>query len=76
MAIADCETREERIEWLQRPINWAFHLSFDIGLFGFVYCWFNIWDAKMIAYTLSAVLAVNAGLLIWGISRLTRATRP
>lgn len=75
MSIAANATKEDKIEWLLKPINWAYSMSFFAAIFGTVYCFYGIYDdAKVVAYLLAATLAVNVGLLLWAISRIREAT--
>jgi hypothetical protein len=73
--IAATATREQKQAWLMRPFNWASNVSWFSATFGAVYYLFGLVDVRIIAIGLVAALAANAALLLWGFSRMHRATR-
>jgi hypothetical protein len=75
MAIAAHETREDKLKWLCRPIDWASSVAFYSTTFGFVFWYFGIWEAQHLVPVLCACLGVTSGLLIWAVARLTNAAR-
>jgi hypothetical protein len=75
MSTAAHGTREEKLRWLLRPVEWASTLSFFTATFGFVYWYFEIYSAGTVALVLSAALTANAVLLIWACARIMNAAR-
>lgn len=75
MSIAGYETREERIEWLLRPTEWAYSLSFFAAVFGFFFWYFALVPTEITCVMLILVAAANMVLALWSVSRLGRATR-
>lgn len=75
MTIAAHETREDKLKWLLRPVEWALGVSFSSACFGFVYWHFGIYDLDVIAPALCAALVANTALLFWAVSRMTTAAR-
>lgn len=75
MSVAVHDTREDKLKWLLRPIQWASSLSFFSAVFGLVYWYYGFYDANWITVGLCAVLAVNAVLLLWGTARLSNLVR-
>ncbi len=73
--ISASATREEKRTWLTRPIEWAGNITFFTALFGFVFLLEGQIDLKLIAYGAVIALAIAAGLLIWGLARISRASR-
>lgn len=57
------------------PLTMASNVAFFCGLFGFVYAWFGIADARVLAYGLIAAMLVTFGLLTWGLARLQNVIR-
>ncbi len=74
MVAADAP-REEKQEWLMRPFNWAYSVSFFGAFYGIVYWYFVDSDAKYLVPPLCAALAVTFSLILWGFKRLDIATR-
>lgn len=68
-------TREGKLKWLLRPFSWASSVAWFSAWFGVVYYAFGLASDRVIIFSLIAALAANSALLIWGISRLTSATR-
>jgi len=64
-------TREEKLRWLLRPVEWASTLSFLGATFGSVYWYFEIYSVEAVALILCVALAANAALLIWAIGRIS-----
>lgn len=75
MAIAAHDTREDKLKWLMRPVEWASSVAFFSAVFGLVYWYFEEMDANHLVLALCAALAVTSGLLIWAVARLTNAAR-
>lgn len=75
MTVAMQETREDKLKWLLRPVEWASGLSFFGAVFGLVYWLDGLYRADQIVLALCAVLGVNFALLLWAINRMTRAAR-
>jgi hypothetical protein len=73
--IAATATREEKQKWLMRPIEWASSVAWFSSTFGVVYYSFGLASDRLIIFALIAALVANSALLIWGISRMHRATR-
>lgn len=75
MSTAAHGSREEKLKWLLRPVEWASTLSFFGAVFGFVYWYFEIYSAQTVAVLLAAALAANAVLLMWAIARISNLVR-
>jgi len=75
MAVAALETREDKLKWLMRPVNWASSLSFISAFFGGVHWYYGFFDANEIVVALCVALGVNSALLFWAIARMTTAAR-
>jgi hypothetical protein len=75
MSIAENATREDKMTWLLRPIEWSSHVAFFGTIFGFVLWYFGVYDADWIVVALCVAMGVNFGLVTWGVSRLSRAAR-
>ena len=75
MSVAVHDTREEKLKWLLRQAQWASSLSFFSAVFGFVYWYYGIYSAETVVIALSAVLVVNAALLLWAVARITNIVR-
>lgn len=75
MAIAAHDTREDKLKWLLRPVEWASSVAFFSAVFGLVYWYFEEMDVNHLVLALCAALAVTSGLLIWAVARLTNAAR-
>lgn len=67
--------REAKQEWLMRPFDWAYNVSFFGAFFGFVYWYLGEFEAKYLVLPLCAALAAIFVLLLWGFKRLDVATR-
>jgi hypothetical protein len=68
-------TREEKLKWLLRPVEWASTLSFFSATFGFVYWYYGIYSSEVLVVALSVALAVNTALLIWAVGRISNVVR-
>lgn len=75
MSISSATTFEEKEKWLLRPVAIAGSIAWFAGIFGFVYYYFGLLHHEAIILLLVAAFAVNAGLLIWGVARITKAAR-
>lgn len=75
MSISSTTTFEEKEKWLLRPVSIAGSIAWFAGIFGFAYYYFGLLNHETIILLLVAALAVNAGLLIWGVARIARAAR-
>ncbi len=75
MSVAVHGTREEKLKWLLRPVQWASTLSFFSAIFGFVYWHYGFYEANSLAFGLCAILAVNAALLSWALARVNNVAR-
>lgn len=75
MSVAAYETRREKLEWLTRPIEWAYLASVFGGIIGAL-MWYN-GDVSIenIAAVAIGSNIIAAGLLLWGTVRLTNAAR-
>ncbi len=71
--VAAGATREEKQEWLKRPFNWAYNVSFFAAFFGSIYWWLGDFDTKLLVPPLCAALAGIFGLLLWGFKRMSIA---
>jgi hypothetical protein len=75
MSIAAHATRDDKLNWLIRPVAWASNVAFFSAVFGAVYWYFGLWSLNWIVPALCACLGVTAGLLIWAVARMTNASR-
>lgn len=75
MSTIAIETRQQKEKWLLRPVAIAGSIAWFAGIFGFVYYYFGIYSHETLILMLIAALAVNAGLLIWGVARIQNAIR-
>lgn len=75
MSISVIETRETKLKWLLRPLNWASAVCFW-GAMMAVFIWFDDnMNTETLAIVATAALFVTLGLLIWAGVRTTRAAR-
>lgn len=75
MAVTARHAREDKLKWLLRPFEWALSVCvYPALLVGMM--WF---DGKLpwrdAAVILFAALVIAAGLVLWGIRRMTNAAR-
>lgn len=75
MSIYSMTTFQEKEKWLLRPVAIAGSIAWFAGIFGFVYYYFGMLGHETIILLLVAALAINAGLLIWGVARIQKAAR-
>ncbi len=77
MSMAGYETKQERIEAFQRPLNLAMNLSWFVGVFGvvFVIYGFDGISDRVLAGVLSMALLVTFGLLLWQGRRIDLAMK-
>ena len=68
-------SKEDKITWLMRPLNWAYSLSIIAGVLGLILTLQSEFDARVIAMWLSGALLVIFCLLLWAIGRLAKAVR-
>lgn len=68
-------TREEKLKWLLRPVEWASNVAAFGAVFGFVFWYFEMYGDTTLIVALVAMLALIAGLLIWGSARISNAAR-
>lgn len=75
MSIAENATREDKVTWLFRPVEWSSNVAFFGAIFGFVMWYFGIYDADILVIALCIALGLNFGLAMWALSRLNNAAR-
>ena len=75
MAIAAHETRDEKLNWLLRPFDWALRVCLSVlGLCALAGINRDI-STETVASVTVVTLAVVVALLVWGVSRVTDAAR-
>lgn len=75
MSVSAVETRETKLKWLLRPLDWA-GLVCAWGALVSAFMWFDSdVSAETIAIVATAALFVTLGLLVWAGVRTTKAAR-
>jgi hypothetical protein len=75
MSVSAVETREEKLNWLLRPLNWASTVCFyGAAMSGLMWFDGNV-STETIAIVATTALFVTLGLLLWSAVRTTRAAR-
>lgn len=73
MAVTTQDTRNEKLEWLMRPINWACEVAMIAGGITAL-MWYN-GDVSLETILIFAIpaLFISAGLSYWAMWRIRRA---
>lgn len=71
MALTGYETRQERLRWLERPMDWAGTLSISASMWGIAMLGLDDLPLKLVIGLLSGALMTVFGLLIWQGKRLS-----
>jgi hypothetical protein len=76
MSVEALDTREDKIKWITRPFCWAYDLAWFLCLCGIAPWYFgDVMPYSYLCAILFAGLATIAGLLLWGIARVTNVAR-
>lgn len=72
MAVTTPDTREKRLQWLTRPIDWAYIIAMSAGG-TCAWGWYNgdLSSEQMLAVAVPA-LFVSGGLSFWALRRINR----
>lgn len=73
--VSSTATREEKEKWLFRPLNWAYDVAVSGVIVGGLPFAFGDANSKVAAVILIACLVAVSGLILWGISRISKAAR-
>lgn len=72
MSVMTSETREKRLQWLTRPIDWAYMVAMGTGG-TCAWGWYNgdilLKDLLLLAVT---ALFISGGLSFWALQRINR----
>lgn len=75
MSVSAVETRETKLKWLLRPLEWAGHVCW-FGAILSAFMWFDrTITAETIAVIATATLFITFGLIFWSSIRIARAAR-
>jgi hypothetical protein len=73
MGIAATASREDKTNWLLRPFEWAFTVSWYAACFGIAIYWTGKAHEFHLLEWMVASTVVISGLMIWGIRRMKEA---
>jgi hypothetical protein len=71
MAIAALKTREDKLEWMQRPFTWALSVCWFAAVFGLVFYLNALAPVQHICIAMIAALGVACGCVFWGVHRMS-----
>lgn len=75
MSVSAFETREAKLMWLLRPIEWASCVCFWGSLVSASMWFYGDISTETIATIATATLFVTLGLIFWSIVRVGKAAR-